>query len=75
MSNRSREIWKVMTKKQGMGKGGKGNKPGEYYLNMSTSKLTNPSLVTRGKVIQSLGIPRTVNCFRLVISRVGVTDR
>ena len=61
--------------KQGMDKGRKGNKPGKYYLNMSTTKLTNPLLVIRDKVTQSLGIPQTVDCFGLVISCVRVTDK
>jgi len=59
--------------KQGMDKGRKGNKPGKCYLNMSTTKRTNPLLVIRDKVIQALGIPQTADCFRLVIPHVGVT--
>ena len=37
--------------KQGIEEGVKGNKTGRYFLNTSTTKLTNPSLVIRDKVI------------------------
>ena len=57
-----------------MDKGRKGNKQNGYYLNMFIAQLTNPWLAIRDKVAKSLRISQTIDCFRLTISHVEVTD-
>jgi len=57
-----------------MDKGGKCNKQNVYYLNMFIAQLTNPWLAIRDKVAKSLRISQTVDCLRLVILHVEVTD-